>query len=110
MEKVVKYWKQEEGYDCIWNANCFCAYSIGDGEFFIAHFYVKHRKGGAAKKFFEEVKLVAKSLGCDRLTGVLHLNDANAENYTHKLMIQLRHGYKILSVDTNRITVIYELT
>jgi len=96
MEKVIKYWQAEEGYDTIHDDNAFCAYGYADGEFFIAHFYVEDRKGGKARKFFDKVTEVALKKGANRITGNLDMNPANSENYTNKLMIHLRNGYQIL--------------
>jgi hypothetical protein len=109
MEMVVKYWKEEEGYDCLYDDNAFCAYSYGDGEFFIAHLYVEKRKAGATYSFFNKVKKKAKELGANRITGNLYINEANQDSYSKKVMLHLRHGYKIVSVDSNRITVLKEL-
>ena len=109
MEKMVKYWKMEEGYDAIYDDNAFCAYSYGNGEFFIAHLYVEDRTKGKSHKFWDHIKEQAREIGADRITGVLHLNDANADQFHRKLVVHLRNGYRVLSIDTNRITVIYEL-
>lgn len=100
------YWKAELGYDTIYDDNGFCAYVHNDDEFFIAHLYVENRKSGGSYKFFNKIKELAKTLGASYLTGNIDLNEANREEYTNKLLIQLRHGYKILNVTDKRITVI----
>jgi len=79
------------------------------GQFFIAHFYVEDRTGGKSLAFFNHVKEAAIALGATRMTGVLHFNEANASQFHRKLFIQIKIGYRILSIDKNRITVIYEL-
>ena len=109
MEKAVKYWAIEEGYETIYDDNAFCTYEYSDGEFYISNFYVEDRTHGRSRAFFNHVKEKALELGADRITGNLHMNTANKENYSNKVMIHLRNGYKILSVHENRITVIYEL-
>lgn len=109
MQKVINYWKEEEGYNVIHDDNSFCAYDYYDGEFFIAHFYVTERKGGASYKFFDRIKEEALKLGATRITGNLDLNNANRDNYHNKLMIHLRNGYKVLTITNNRITVIKHL-
>lgn len=109
MELYKDYVKLEEGYDCISTDNAFCTYSHAGDEFFIAHFYVKDRSSGKSYKFFNEVCEKAKALGAKYLTGNIDMNEANRDRYTEKLMIQLRHGYKILSISDNRITVYKEL-
>ncbi len=109
MQKIIEYWKTEEGYESITDDNAFCAYEYANGEFFIAHFYVHDRTGGKSRTFFNRVKEAAIGLGATRITGVLHRNEANADQFHKKLLIHLRNGYKILSIAENRITVIYEL-
>ena len=109
MEMVIKYWKGEEGYETIYTDNAFCTYEYGDGEFYISNFYVEDRTNGKSYAFFNTVKEKAIALGATRLTANIHMNEANADSYTRKVMTQLKHGFKILKVDTDRITVIYEL-
>ena len=103
MEKVVKYWKMEEGYDTFYNDNGFCAYSYHGDEFFIAHCLTEKGKSYA---FFKEFQELAKSLGAKYITGNLDLNDHNEELYSRKVMVHLGHGYKIVNVSDKRITVL----
>ena len=107
MHHVSKYWELEEGYRTYYDDSGFCAYSCVSGEFYIAHFYVE--KGRSSYKFFDKIKKIAKELGATHLSGNIDLNEANKENYTNKVLIQLKHGYKIVDVTDKRITVIYEL-
>ena len=37
------------------------------------------------------------------------MNEANYNNYTNQLLVQLKHGYKVARITENRITVVYEL-
>ena len=109
MEKLVKYWKEEEGYSVIYNGNAFCAYILNDKEFYIGHAYVEDRTKGQSYAFFEYMQLVAKELGATYMTGNLDLNEYNKDNYTNKVIIHIRHGYKIVNVTDQRITVLKEL-
>ena len=107
MDKIIQYWKLEEGYSTIHDESGFCAYDHDGEEFYIAHFYVTPGKN--AYKFFNKVKDFARSVGAKYLSGNLHINEANKDNFTNKVLIQLKHGYKIIGVHENRITVVYNL-
>ena len=85
MEKVVNYWKGEKGYETIHTDNAFCTYEYGDGEFYISNFYVEDRTQGKSRTFFNNVKEKALEMGATRITGNLHMCDANAANYTSDL-------------------------
>ena len=107
MENVRKYFLSEEGYETYYDNDNFCIYSISNDEFFIAHFYVENRK--ESYRFFNQVKKLAKEKGCSYLSGNVDMNDTNKDNYTNKLLIHLKHGYKVARVTENRITVVYAL-
>lgn len=106
MEKAVNYWKEEEGYDTFYTDYGFCAFMVGDSEFFIAHFYSEK---GKSYEFWNKVKEEAKKLGCEYITANIDLNERNQKNYTKKLMIFLRHGCKVISITNNRVTVLKQL-
>lgn len=95
------------GYETFYDGDNFCIYDINDDEFFIAHFYVENRK--TSYSFFNKIKEFARKKECTYLSGNVDMNEANYNNYTNKLLVQLKHGYKVARVTENRITVIYEL-
>lgn len=109
MEKLVKYWKEEEGFDVVYNGNGFCSYILTGEEFYISNIYVEDRTKGQSYAFFEYIKLLAKELGATYLSSNLDLNEYNKDTYHNKVMIQLRHGFKIVNVTDKRITVLKEL-
>lgn len=106
MEKVAKYWKQEEGYDTYYDDDGFYAYSYSDDEFFIAFCLIEK---GKSYSFFKKMQEHAKELGAAYMTGNLDLNEHNIDGYNRKIMVHLGHGYKVISVTNNRITVLKEL-
>jgi GNAT superfamily N-acetyltransferase len=114
MEKALaSYYKQEEGYETMLNEYGFCAYRY-DSEnknFFVGHFAIEEeaRKKGESHKFFRKMKFRAKALGAERLVGNLFLNNYNANEYNNKVLIHLKHGYKIIDVNDKCITVMKEI-
>lgn len=108
------YYLKEEGYDLLMDDSGFAAYKY-DSEnknMYVGHFYVNPEnrvKEGGAYKFFRKLKFRAKALGAERLVGDLFRNNANSEMYEKKLMIHIRHGYKIIDINKNCITVMKEL-
>lgn len=114
MEKALAtYYKKEEGYDLINNEFGFCAYRYEDEtkNFYIGHFSVEEesRKDGESFKFFNQVRFRAKALGAERLIGDIFMNKFNYAEYTSKVMLHLRYGYKIIDVGEKRITVMKEI-
>lgn len=108
MEKVVKYWKEEEGYESIHNDNAFCAYNCIGKEFFIAHFYIENRLYGKAKEFVQEVTNKAKAIGATHMTCNVYISE-DKERDTKKLVAFIRHGFKVESSDDGRITLLRQL-
>jgi hypothetical protein len=106
MEKLKKYWAQEEGYEVHYTDDGFCAYVYDGDEFFIAHLYAEKGKGYS---FYKEITEIAKKVGCKYITGNIDLNDHNVETYTKKVLIQLGNGAKIINVTDKRITILKKL-
>ena len=109
MELYEEYIKIEEGYDCLSTDNAFCAYSVTGDEFFVAHCYVRNRKEGQSKVFFDQVSEKARELGAKYMIGNVDISEYNRDNYTHKLMTMVRYGFEIIAVNTNRVTIYKEL-
>lgn len=107
MKAVEKYFQEEQGYSTYYDDNSFCVYDISDDEFFIAHFYVGNRR--RSYEFFNKIKDLARQKGCTYLSGNIDMNESNYNRYTEKLLIHLKHGYKVVKVTENRITVAYLL-
>ena len=107
MENIANYFKLEEGYETYYDNNAFCVYGVLNDEFYIAHLYVKDRT--KSYSFFKEVKELAREKGCKIISGNIDINEHNKDDYTKKVLVHLKHGYKIVNVGPNRITVIYEL-
>ena len=104
-----KYYSKEEGYNTIIDNDGFCAYRF-DSEnslFYIGHFFSEG--GKSSYRFFDKVKKIAKNIGAKYLIGDLFLNDFNKNNYTKKLMVHIGHGYKIIDIKNNCITVMKEI-
>lgn len=107
MENVRNYFHSEMGYETFYDNDNFCIYSVNNDEFFIAHFYVKDRK--TTYSFFDKVKDLARKEKCLYLSGNVDMNESNYGNYTNKLLVHLKHGYKVARITENRITVVYAL-
>lgn len=106
MELVAKYWKDEAGYSTFYNDNGFCHYLCNGDEFFVAHCSTKK---GKSYKFYKEMQELAKEQGAKYLTGNLDRTEVNKEGYERKVMVHLGHGYKIIRVEEERITVLKHL-
>jgi hypothetical protein len=109
MKNVANYWKIEDGYDTLYDDNAFCAYSYGSGEFYLAHFYVNDKSQGRSYKFLQKIFDTAKTLGANRISANIDFNEHNAENYTKKLKIMIGHGFNIIAITDNRITILRHL-
>jgi len=106
MEKVAKYWKQEEGYDTYHDNDGFYAYYVNGDEFFIAFCLIEK---GKSYSFFKKMQEHARAEGAKYITGNLDLTDHNKDGYNRKIMVHLGHGYRVISVTNNRITVLKHL-
>ena len=109
-----QYYRSEEGFETIVNDNGFCAYRYDDKSknFYIGHFFVNpesRKKDGGSYKFFNQVRFRAKALGAERLVGDLYLNVHNINDYNNKVLVHLKHGYKIIDVTDKCITVMKEI-
>jgi hypothetical protein len=112
-ENFKNYFLNEEGYTLVEKEYGFFAYSF-DPEYksmFLAHLYVapEARKNGKTNELFRIIRLRAKSLGAKQVVGNCFLNDANKDNYSKKILLHLRYGYKIIGVHENCITLVKEL-
>lgn len=113
MEKILtQYFAKEEGLETVTTDYGFFAYNYDEKNknFMIAHFHVdEEQRGKKSYELFRIARLRAKSLGAARLVGNLFLNAANSEDYTKKLLIHLKHGYKVAGVFDNCVTVMKEI-
>ncbi len=104
---------KEEGFETIINDNGFCAYRFDEKSknFYIGHFYIDpdSRKQGGSYTFFNQVRFRAKALGAERLVGDLYLNQYNINDYNKKVLVHLKHGYKVIDVNDKCITVMKEI-
>ena len=114
MEKALaSYYIEEEGYETMLNEYGFCAYRYDPEHknFYVGHFAIEKeaRNKGQSHKFFRQMKFRAKALGAERLVGDLYLNKYNANEYNNKVLVHLKHGYKVIDVSEKCITVMKEI-
>lgn len=109
MEMVIKYWKEEEGYDTVVNDHGFCAYYFDSdtGEFFCGHVYIDNsvRGKGYGRELFEEMRKIAIELGATHFTGNLWKTKANKDRFPLKLKIFKQLGFKIIE-DAEFVTTV----
>ena len=107
------YFLAEEGYEIMSNEDGFCAYKydVALKNFYIGHFYVTPdgRKSGESYKFYDQIRFRAKALGAENLVADVYINKHNFNEYTKKVLIKIKHGFKIIDVSTNCITMMKEL-
>lgn len=106
MEKVARYWKQEEGYDTYFDDDGFYAYSYNGDEFFIAFCLIEK---GKSYIFFKKMQDHAREVGAKYISGNLDLNEHNKAGYRRKIMVHLGNGYEVVDVTNKRITVLKQL-
>lgn len=99
---ITEYWKGEHGYDTYYTDNAFCAYATNGDEFFIADFFVQDRSKGKSKKFHDEIKGMARQLGCKYITGNIFVNHS-WENFNRKVKVHLFYGYSIVDIIEERV-------
>lgn len=107
MRLYEKYLLEREDAHLMSNSYCFVSYKFIENECIIRDIFCdpKHRHKGYVNKFLLEIETLAKSRGCEYLTGTVWSGDPNA---TYNLGYAFRFGFK-LSRTTPEMTVVAKI-
>lgn len=114
MEKsLADYYKEEEGYDLLSTDKGFFAYRyLEDSKsVYVGHFAVAkdERNNGGFSELFGLMVKMAKDIGAKCIIGDVFRNEFNKDQYTNKLLMHIKYGYKVVDVNKDCITMLKEV-
>ncbi len=97
MQRLQRYLKEREDFDCLLTDEGFASYKITGEECYIRDIWVEpdFRKTGAASAMADIITAIAKKSGCKFLSGSVLVT---ANHSTESTMVLLAYGFKIHSV------------
>lgn len=111
MSMFADFYKEEFGWDCIQNEYGFIFYFIKGLECYVSALYIRpeYRSTIEAKKFFTQLKKIAKDRGCAFVTANIGAGPGR-ENLSSKIIrCYLSLGFKIANANNSQILLVYKL-
>lgn len=95
MRHLASYFKERDGFDCLFTEEAFATYKIAGDECYIRDIWVHRdfRKGQIASKLANDIAEIAKRAGCKFLSGSVSTTAANSPTDSAKVL--LAYGFLI---------------